>query len=57
LVRCFEPVPAAKEVMHGNEQVVAAAGRFSIGIATGSLLGVLSKRHVEIGLVPLGILV
>ena len=46
----------AKEVMHGNEQVASLLlVVFSIGIATGSLLcEVLSKRHVEIGLVPVG---
>ncbi len=46
----------AKEVVHGNEQVASLLlVVFSIGIATGSLLcEVLSKRHVEIGLVPLG---
>ena len=46
----------AKEVMHGNEQVASLLlVVFSIGIATGSLLcEVLSKRHVEMGLVPLG---
>ncbi|MES2400400.1 MAG: MFS transporter, partial [Pseudomonadota bacterium] len=46
----------AKEVMHGDEQVASLLlVVFSIGIATGSLLcEVLSKRHVEIGLVPLG---
>ena len=46
----------AKEVLHGNEQVASLLlVVFSIGIATGSLLcEVLSKRHVEIGLVPLG---
>ena len=46
----------AKEVLHGNEQVASALlVVFSIGIGTGSLLcEVLSKRHVEIGLVPLG---
>ena len=46
----------AKEIMHGNEQVASLLlVVFSIGIATGSLLcEVLSKRHVEIGLVPLG---
>ncbi|RYX96777.1 MAG: MFS transporter [Comamonadaceae bacterium] len=46
----------AKEVMHGNEQVASLLlVVFSIGIGTGSLLcEVLSKRHVEIGLVPLG---
>ena len=46
----------AKEIVHGNEQVASLLlVVFSIGIATGSLLcEVLSKRHVEIGLVPLG---
>ena len=46
----------AKEVLHGNEQVASMLlVVFSIGIGTGSLLcEVLSKRHVEIGLVPLG---
>jgi 1-acyl-sn-glycerol-3-phosphate acyltransferase len=46
----------AKEVLHGNEQVASLLlVVFSIGIATGSLLcEVLSRRHVEIGLVPLG---
>ena len=46
----------AKEVMHGDSQVASLLlVVFSIGIATGSLLcEVLSKRHVEIGLVPLG---
>ncbi len=46
----------AKEVMHGDEQVASLLlVIFSIGIGTGSLLcEVLSKRHVEIGLVPLG---
>ena len=46
----------AKEVMHGNEQVASLLlVVFSVGIATGSLLcEVLSKRHVEIGLVPVG---
>ena len=46
----------AKEVLHGNEQVASLLlVVFSIGIATGSLLcEVLSKRHVEIGLVPFG---
>ena len=46
----------AKEVMHGNEQVASLLlVVFSVGIATGSLLcEVLSKRHIEIGLVPLG---
>ena len=46
----------AKEIMHGDERVASLLlVVFSIGIATGSLLcEVLSKRHVEIGLVPLG---
>ncbi len=46
----------AKEVLHGNAQVASLLlVVFSIGIGTGSLLcEVLSKRHVEIGLVPLG---
>ncbi|KQP12567.1 MFS transporter [Pseudorhodoferax sp. Leaf267] len=46
----------AKEVLHGNEQVASLLlVVFSIGIATGSLLcEVLSRRQVEIGLVPLG---
>ena len=46
----------AKEVMHGDEHVASLLlVVFSIGIGTGSLLcEVLSRRHVEIGLVPLG---
>lgn len=46
----------ARDVLHGNEQVASVLlVVFSIGIATGSLLcEVLSRRHVEIGLVPLG---
>ena len=46
----------AKDVLHGNEQVASLLlVVFSIGIGTGSLLcEMLSKRHVEIGLVPLG---
>jgi 1-acyl-sn-glycerol-3-phosphate acyltransferase len=46
----------AKEVLHGDEQVASLLlVVFSIGIGIGSLLcEVLSKRHVEIGLVPLG---
>ena len=46
----------AKEVLHGNEQVASLLlVVFSVGIGIGSLLcEVLSKRHVEIGLVPLG---
>jgi 1-acyl-sn-glycerol-3-phosphate acyltransferase len=46
----------AKEVLHGDEHVASLLlVVFSVGIGTGSLLcEVLSKRHVEIGLVPLG---
>jgi len=46
----------AKDVLHGNEQVASLLlVVFSVGIAIGSLLcEMLSKRHVEIGLVPLG---
>jgi 1-acyl-sn-glycerol-3-phosphate acyltransferase len=46
----------AKDVLHGNEQVASLLlVVFSVGIGTGSLLcEVLAKRHVEIGLVPLG---
>ena len=46
----------AKQVLHGNEQVASLLlVVFSIGIGVGSLLcEVLSRRHVEIGLVPLG---
>ncbi|MFM2066033.1 MAG: hypothetical protein RLZZ584_942, partial [Pseudomonadota bacterium] len=46
----------AKEMLHGDEQVASLLlVVFSIGIGTGSLLcEVLSRRHVEIGLVPLG---
>ncbi len=46
----------AKEVLHGDERVASLLlGVFSVGIGTGSLLcELLSKRHVEIGLVPLG---
>ncbi len=46
----------AKEVLHGNEQVASLLlVVFSIGIGIGSLLCEgLSRRHVEIGLVPLG---
>ncbi len=48
----------AKDVLHGNEQVASLLlVVFSIGIGTGSLLcEMLSKRHVEIGLVPMGAL-
>jgi 1-acyl-sn-glycerol-3-phosphate acyltransferase len=46
----------AKEVLHGNAQVASLLlVVFSVGIGTGSLLcEMLSRRHVEIGLVPLG---
>jgi 1-acyl-sn-glycerol-3-phosphate acyltransferase len=46
----------AKEVLHGSPQVASLLlAVFSIGIGIGSLLcEMLSKRHVEIGLVPLG---
>src|SRR5262249_45007436 len=46
----------AKEVLHGNEQVASLLlVVFSVGIGIGSLLcEVLSRRQVEIGLVPLG---
>ncbi len=46
----------AKDVLHGNEQVASLLlVVFSVGIGTGALLcEVLSRRHVEIGLVPLG---
>jgi 1-acyl-sn-glycerol-3-phosphate acyltransferase len=46
----------AKEVLHGNEQVASLLlVVFSVGIGVGSLLcETLSRRHVEIGLVPLG---
>jgi 1-acyl-sn-glycerol-3-phosphate acyltransferase len=46
----------AKEVLSGDEHVASLLlVVFSIGIGTGSLLcEVLSRRHVEIGLVPLG---
>ncbi|WP_422098242.1 MFS transporter [Variovorax sp.] len=46
----------AKEVLHGNEQVASLLlVVFSIGIGVGSLLcETLSRRQVEIGLVPLG---
>ncbi len=46
----------AKEVLRGNEQVASLLlVVFSIGIGTGALLcEVLSRRHVEVGLVPLG---
>ena len=46
----------AKEVLHGDEQVASLLlVVFSLGIGTGSLLcETLSRRQVEIGLVPLG---
>jgi 1-acyl-sn-glycerol-3-phosphate acyltransferase len=46
----------AKEVLHGNAQVASLLlVVFSVGIGAGSLLcEMLSRRHVEIGLVPLG---
>ena len=46
----------AKEVLHGDEQVASLLlVVFSVGIGIGSLLcEVLSRRHVEIGLVPMG---
>jgi 1-acyl-sn-glycerol-3-phosphate acyltransferase len=46
----------AREVLHGNEQVASLLlVVFSVGIGAGALLcEVLSRRHVEIGLVPLG---
>lgn len=46
----------AHDVLHGNEQVASLLlVVFSIGIGAGALLcEILSRRHVEIGLVPLG---
>jgi 1-acyl-sn-glycerol-3-phosphate acyltransferase len=46
----------AKEVLHGDANVASLLlVVFSVGIGVGSLLcEVLSKRHVEIGLVPFG---
>ncbi|MFC7407999.1 MFS transporter [Hydrogenophaga atypica] len=46
----------ARDVLHGNEQVASLLlVVFSIGIGAGALMcEVLSRRHVEIGLVPLG---
>ncbi|MBX3621017.1 MAG: MFS transporter [Rhizobacter sp.] len=46
----------AKEVLHGDEHVASLLlVVFSIGIGIGSLMcEMLSRRHVEIGLVPLG---
>ncbi len=46
----------ARDVLHGDERVASLLlVVFSIGIGIGALLcEVLSKRHVEIGLVPMG---
>jgi 1-acyl-sn-glycerol-3-phosphate acyltransferase len=46
----------ARDVLHGKEQVASLLlVVFSIGIGVGALLcELLSRRHVEIGLVPLG---
>ena len=46
----------SKDVLHGDEHVASLLlVVFSLGIGTGALLcEMLSKRHVEIGLVPLG---
>ena len=46
----------AKDVLQGDEQVASLLlVVFSLGIGTGSLLcEILSRKHVEIGLVPLG---
>jgi 1-acyl-sn-glycerol-3-phosphate acyltransferase len=46
----------AKEVLHGDEQVASLLlVVFSIGIGAGSLLcEVMSRRHVEVGLVTMG---
>lgn len=46
----------AKEVLHGNEQVASLLlVVFSVGIGAGSLMCErLSRRHVDIGLVPVG---
>ncbi|HET8748047.1 MAG TPA: MFS transporter, partial [Ramlibacter sp.] len=48
----------AKEVLHGNAQVASLLlVVFSVGIGVGSLMcEMLSRRHVEIGLVPVGAL-
>lgn len=48
----------ARDVLHGDEQVASLLlAMFSVGIGAGSLLcEKLSRRHVEIGLVPLGAL-
>ena len=46
----------ARDVLHGNEQVASLLlVVFSVGIGVGALLcELLSHRHVEIGLVPMG---
>ena len=46
----------AKDVLHGSEHVASLLlVVFSVGVGTGSLLcEALSRRHVEIGLAPLG---
>ena len=46
----------ARDVLHGNEQVASLLlVVFSVGVGIGALLcEMLSRRHVEIGLVPLG---
>lgn len=46
----------AKDVLHGDEQVASLLlVLFSVGVGVGALLcETLSRRHVEIGLVPLG---
>nr|WP_221439540.1 MFS transporter [Roseateles oligotrophus] len=46
----------AKEVLHGNEHVASLLlVVFSVGVGVGALLcELLSRRHVEIGLVPMG---
>jgi 1-acyl-sn-glycerol-3-phosphate acyltransferase len=46
----------ARDVLHGDEQVASLLlVVFSVGIGVGALLcEILSRRHVEIGLVPLG---
>jgi 1-acyl-sn-glycerol-3-phosphate acyltransferase len=46
----------ARDVLHGGEQVASLLlVVFSVGVGTGALLcEVMSRRHVEIGLVPLG---
>ncbi|MFY7857546.1 MAG: MFS transporter [Rubrivivax sp.] len=48
----------ARDVLHGNEHVASLLlVVFSVGVGIGALLcEVLSRRHVEIGLVPLGAL-